>query len=99
MTVIEQRAQPTQRSTFPDLSQLAIDVLSAFAMSADLERTFSKARRTTSWERSQLSANTIRCSELLKYWSHRGVAYRLPNNYIDSDDGSDNEALRTPFTV
>jgi hypothetical protein len=99
MTVIEWWAQPTQRSTFPALSQLAIDVLSAFAMSAESERTFSKARRTTSWERSQLSANTIRCSELLKDWSHRGVAYRLPNDYIDSDDGSDSEALRTLFAV
>ncbi|KAI0568828.1 Dimer-Tnp-hAT domain-containing protein, partial [Pyrenophora tritici-repentis] len=91
MTVIKWWAQPTQRQTFPALSQLAIDVLSAFAMSAESERTFSKARRTTSWERSQLSANTIRCSELLKDWSHRGVAYRLPNDYIDSNYGSDSE--------
>ena len=91
--------QPTQRLTFPALSQLVIDVLSAFAMSAELKRTFSKARRITSWERSQLSANTIKCSELLKDWSHRGVAYRLPNNYIDSDDGNDSEAPRTPFAV
>jgi hypothetical protein len=50
-----------------------------------------------SWERSQLSANIIRCSEFLKDWSHRGVAYRLPNDYIDSDYGSDSEALRTLF--
>ncbi|KAF7448758.1 Dimer-Tnp-hAT domain containing protein [Pyrenophora tritici-repentis] len=91
MTVIKWWAQLTQRQTFPALSQLAIDVLSAFAMSAESERTFSKARRTTSWERSQLSANTIRCSELLKDWSHRGVAYRLPNDYIDSNYGSDSE--------
>jgi hypothetical protein len=48
LTVIEWWAQPTQRQTFPVLSQLAIDVLSAFAMSAESERTFSKARRTTS---------------------------------------------------
>jgi hypothetical protein len=64
LTVIEWWAQPTQQQTFPALSQLAVDVLSAFARSAESERTFSKARRTTSWERSQLSANTIRCSEL-----------------------------------
>jgi hypothetical protein len=91
LTVIEWWAQPTQRQTFPALSQLAIDVLSAFAMSAESERTFSKARRTTSWERSQLSANTIRCSELLKDWLHRGVPHALPTNYIDSDQDSDNE--------
>jgi hypothetical protein len=91
LTVIKWWAQPTQRQTFPALSQLAIDVLSAFAMSAEPERTFSKARRTTSWERSQLSANTTRCSELLKDWLHRGVPHALPTNYVDSDQGSDNE--------
>ena len=91
LTVIEWWAQPTQRQTFPALSQLAIDVLSAFAMSAESERTFSKARRTTSWERSQLSANTIRCSELLKDWLHRGVSHALPTSYINNDQDSDNE--------
>jgi hypothetical protein len=40
-------SQPTQRQTFLALLQLAIDVLSAFAISAELEQTFSKARRTT----------------------------------------------------
>ena len=48
--------------TYVSLSQLAIDVLSAFAMSAESERTFSKARRITPWERSQLRINIIRCS-------------------------------------
>jgi hypothetical protein len=48
MTVVEWWSQPTQRQTFPALSQLAVNVLSAFAMSAESERTFSKARRTTS---------------------------------------------------
>ena len=99
MTVIKWWAQLAQRRTFPALSQLAIDVLSAFAMSAESERTFSKARRTTSWERFQLSANTIRCSELLKDWSHRGVAYRLPNDYVDSNYGGDSEAPTTLFAV
>jgi hypothetical protein len=92
MSVVQWWAQPTQRQTFPALSQLAIDVLSAFAMSTESERTFSKARRTTSWERSQLSANTIKCSELLKDWLHRGIAYTLPTDYIDSDQCSDSEA-------
>jgi hypothetical protein len=83
ITTVEWWSQPTQRQTFLALSQLAIDVLSAFAMSAESERTFSKARRTTSWKRSQLSANTIKCSELLKDCLHRGVAHALPTDYID----------------
>jgi hypothetical protein len=48
MTVIGWWSQPTQRQTFPALLELAVDVLSAFAISAESERTFSKARRITS---------------------------------------------------
>ena len=48
ISAVEWWSQPTQRQTFSALSQLAVDVLSAFAISADSERTFSKARRTTS---------------------------------------------------
>jgi hypothetical protein len=84
MTVIGWWLQPTQRQTFPALSQLAVNVLSAFAISAESERIFSKARRTTLWERSQLSANTIKCSKLLKDWLYRGVAHSLPADYVDS---------------
>jgi hypothetical protein len=99
MTVIRWWSQPTQQQTIPALSQLAIDVLSAFAMSAELERTFSKARRTMLGERSQLNANTIRCSELSQDWSHHVVTYRLPNDYIDSNYGSSSEASRSLFAV
>lgn len=98
MSVIEWWTQPTQRQTFPALSQLAIDVLLAFAMSAESERMFSKARRTTSWERSQLSANTIKCSEVLKEWLHREVAHALPADYIDDQD-SDSDARASLFVA
>jgi hypothetical protein len=98
MSVVEWWTQPTQRQTFLALSQLAVDVLSAFAISAESERTFSKARRTTSWERSQLSANTIKCSGLLKNWLHRGVAYALPADYIDDLD-SDSDARGSLFVA
>lgn len=86
ISAVEWWSQPTQRQTFPALSQLAVNVLSAFAISAESERTFSKVRRTTSWERSQLSANTIKCSELLKDWLRRGVAHALPADYRDNED-------------
>jgi hypothetical protein len=59
MSVIEWWTQSTQQRSFPALSQLVVEVLSAFAMSAESERTFSKARWTTLWEQSQLSVNTI----------------------------------------
>jgi hypothetical protein len=67
-------------------------------MLAESERTFSKARRTTLWERSQLSANTSKCSELLKDSLHRGVAHVLPADYVDNQD-SDSDANGSLFVA
>ena len=39
-----------QRHRWPTLSQFAIEILSIPAMSDDVERVFSGARRTISWE-------------------------------------------------
>jgi hypothetical protein len=38
--------EPTQQSTFPNLSRMAIDILSIPAMSAEPERLFSSAKIT-----------------------------------------------------
>ena len=46
--------QEQQRRRWPRLSLMAIDILSILAMSDEPERIFSGARRTISWERSQL---------------------------------------------
>ena len=55
-----------QREAYPALSKLAIDVLSAFAMSADSESIFSGCRRTISWERAKLGGRVIEHSECTK---------------------------------
>jgi hypothetical protein len=70
-----------------------IDALSAFVMSAESERTFSKVRRTTSWEQSAPNAHTIRCSELFEDWQRRGLATSLPTHSTESDSkgGVDSE--------
>jgi hypothetical protein len=87
LSVIEWWASPLQRQSYLALSQLAIDVLSALAMSAESERTFSSARRTTSWERSQLDGNTIRHSELSKDWQRKGLAdMKIDSNGMDSEE-------------
>lgn len=87
LSVIEWWASPLQRQSYLALSQLAIDVLSAFAMSAESERTFSSARRTTSWERSQLDGATIRHPELSKDWQKKGIAdMKIVSNGVDSED-------------
>ena len=57
-----------QRKRWPRLSQMAIDILSIPAMSAEPERVFSGARRTVSWERMQLGSESIEETECLKSW-------------------------------
>lgn len=65
--------QPQQRLRWPKLSQLAINILSIPAMSAEPERVFSGARRTISWERMRLGELTIEMLECLKHWIRSGL--------------------------
>jgi hypothetical protein len=89
LSVIEWWTSPLQRQSYRALSQLAIDVLSALVMSTESERTFSSARRTTSWERSQLEGDTIRHSELSKDWQRKGIAdIKIDSSGIESDNNS-----------
>jgi hypothetical protein len=61
-------------------------------MSAEPERTFSSARCTTSWERSQLDGANIRHLELSKDWQKKGIAdIKIDSNDVD---GEDNEGLQ-----
>jgi hypothetical protein len=75
-----------QREAYPALSKLAIDVLSAFAMSADSESIFSGCRRTISWERARLGGKVIEHSECIKDWQRSGIAYNEAYGTPDSDD-------------
>jgi hypothetical protein len=52
---------------------MAIDILSIPAMSAKPERIFSSVRRTISWERAQLGAETIEKVECLKHWLRSSI--------------------------
>lgn len=62
-----------QRKRWPKLSYMAIDILSIPAMSDEPERVFSRARRTISWDRAQLGAETIETVECLKDWLQSGI--------------------------
>jgi len=62
-----------QRTRWPKLSQLAVNILSIPAMSAEAERVFSGARRTISWERMQLKEGTIEMVECLKHWKRNKI--------------------------
>ena len=81
-----------QREAYPALSKLAIDVLSAFAMSADSESIFSGCRRTISWERARLGGKIIEHSECTKDWQRSGIAYNEAYGTPDSED----EATASP---
>ena len=59
---------PEQQRDYPNLSRMALDILSIPAMSASIERVFSSANITVSDRRNQLSPNTIEVIESLKSW-------------------------------
>jgi hypothetical protein len=62
------------------LRQQAYDLLSIPAMSAEVERVFSSAKRTISLDRHALSDETIEQLELLRYWWLRGLATQIRRN-------------------
>jgi hypothetical protein len=56
-----------QKKRWPRLSLMAID------MSAEPERIFSGGRRTISWDRAQLEAETVEKLECLKHWERSSI--------------------------
>lgn len=87
--------QEAQCLAYPRLSQMAIDILSIAAMSAEPERVFSGARRTISWDRARLSGDRIMKLECLKSWirSHitAGVGFVVADTLFDGDGNGDGE--------
>ena len=62
----------SQRSAFPTLSQLALDILAIPAMSADCERTFSLSKLTLTTQRRSMAPRTLEHTQCLKNWIERG---------------------------
>jgi hypothetical protein len=52
---------------------MAIDILSILLISDKLERVFLGARRTVTWDRGQIEAETIKLRECLKHWKKSGI--------------------------
>jgi hypothetical protein len=50
------------------LRQMALNLISIPAMSAEVERVFSSAKRLVTPDRNRLSDETIEILQLLKYW-------------------------------
>jgi hypothetical protein len=62
-----------QRSQYPRLSQMAIDIFSIPAESAEPERAFSGARRTASWDRLSMSCQNLEKVECIGSWLREGL--------------------------
>jgi hypothetical protein len=73
ISVLDWWQQDTQQRSYPQLSRMAIAVLSAQAMSADCERVFSGTRRTIPWTRIRLESSMITILECLKHWQRSKV--------------------------
>ena len=81
--------ETAQQTTYPQLSRMAIDILSAPLMSAESERVFSAARRTIGWTRARLQTSLILQLECLKHWHRSGL---IGSSFDLQGDDSD-EAL------
>lgn len=57
-----------QKRDFPNLSRMALDILSTPAMAADPERLFSSAGLTITDRRNHLSIQSIEALECMKSW-------------------------------
>lgn len=73
MPVLEWWLQPAVQEAYPTLWRMAIDVLSAPAMSSSSERVFSGTKRTISVDRSSLSSMHIKQLETQKQWKVSGL--------------------------
>lgn len=62
-----------QRTQYPRLSQMAIDIFSIPSESAEPERAFSGARRTASWDRLKMSCQNLERVECIGNWLREGL--------------------------
>ena len=73
LTALEWWCKPEQRLRYPQLSKMAITILSIPPESAEPERVFSGARRTCSWDRLRLKPQKIEMIESLGSWLREGL--------------------------
>jgi len=71
--------EETQQNLYPNLSQMALDLLSLPSSAADAERLFSSAKLTVTARRNRLQIKQIEALESLKSWL--GV-----DNWYDEDN-------------
>lgn len=84
-TVIGWWQDQTQKSRFPLLFLMAIDIFSIPAMSSEPERVFSGAKNTLSDNRASLTMSTIQATQCLKSWFCNGLFIKGDINGVIPD--------------
>lgn len=69
--------EETQRRQYPNLSKMALDLLSIPAMASDVERLFSAAKLTLTDQRGAMYAETLELLQLLKSWNRSSIFSRV----------------------
>jgi hypothetical protein len=64
-TVLDWWLEPFQQQTYPWLYRMAVDILTAPGMNAEAERVFSRPRRTITFYREKLKAESVSKKECL----------------------------------
>jgi hypothetical protein len=91
--------EDTQRREYPNLSKMAINILSIPAMSADVERLFSSSGLTLSNRRNRMSTEMLEALECLKSWLKiKDFGYML-EEYIDSDNRVSSTSSEASFST
>jgi hAT family C-terminal dimerisation region len=84
-----------QRTRYPRLHRMALDILSIPPMSDAPERTFSCARRTVAWSRAKLRPKNIEMVELLSNWvsqdliSYKESMEELLDDFSSTEDSAE----------
>ena len=65
--------ESAQRRRFPNLSMMAIDILSIAPMSTETERLFSKAKLSVTDQRGSMNIETLNLLECLRSWDRSSL--------------------------
>jgi hypothetical protein len=90
-----------QRRAYPQLSRMAIDILSIAPESADPEAAFSGGRRTLSWDRERMTCENLEKVECIGNWLREGHIRKsvdggmgiITDTGLDSVGGEDSDVL------
>jgi hypothetical protein len=77
-------SEETQRRHYPNLSRMALDLLSIPAMASDVERLFSAAKLTLTDQRGAMYAETLELLQLLKSWNRSSIFSRVRTPWASS---------------